>query len=87
MNKNFANSDTMICAEDSQTLLDVDAELARFEVEERARLGLAAHPKQQWHDRVPSTFTASQRSHTTLLVSGLTMAHDLFMQSVLRGLG
>ncbi|TKS58732.1 MAG: 2-hydroxyglutaryl-CoA dehydratase [Nitrospira sp.] len=87
MNKNFANSDTMICAEDSQTLLDIDAELARFEVEERARLGLAAHPRQQWHDRVPRTFTASQRSHTTLLVSGLTMAHDLFMQSVLRGLG
>lgn len=87
MNENLANSGTMICAEDSQTLLDVDAELARFEVEERARLGLAAHQRHQWHDPVPSTFTEAQRPHTTLLLNGFTVAQDVFIQSALRGLG
>jgi predicted nucleotide-binding protein (sugar kinase/HSP70/actin superfamily) len=37
--------------------------------------------------RCPTTFTAKQRAHTTLLVSGLTMAHDLFIQAALRGIG
>ncbi|MGQ0695561.1 MAG: 2-hydroxyglutaryl-CoA dehydratase [Nitrospiraceae bacterium] len=87
MNENLANSHTIICAEDSQTLLDVDAELARFEVEERARLGLAAQQRPQWHDPVPSTFTDAQRPHTTLLLAGLTMAQDVFIQAALRGLG
>src|SRR5690606_10658637 len=41
----------------------------------------------QWHDPVPSLFTAKQREHTTIWVSGLTMAHDLFVQSSLRGIG
>ena len=66
---------------------EIERELSQFEAEERQRLGLPAATKRQWHDPVPSTFTASQRPHTTLLVSGLTMAHDLFIQSVLRGLG
>jgi len=87
MNKNLADSDRTISTEEPQTLLDIDAELARFEAEERTRLGLAAQQRSQWRDPVPSTFTASQRPHTTLLVSGLTMAHDLFIQAVLRGLG
>lgn len=40
-----------------------------------------------WFDEVPSTFTAQQRAHTTILHAGLTMAHDLFIQSAFRGLG
>jgi predicted nucleotide-binding protein (sugar kinase/HSP70/actin superfamily) len=36
---------------------------------------------------VPRTFTRDQREHTTILVCGLTMAHDLFIQSALRGIG
>jgi predicted nucleotide-binding protein (sugar kinase/HSP70/actin superfamily) len=67
---------------------DLDAELARFEARERERLGLPAEDTTtHWHDAVPSTFTAAQRAHTTILVCGLTMAHDLFIQSALRGLG
>jgi predicted nucleotide-binding protein (sugar kinase/HSP70/actin superfamily) len=66
---------------------EFERDLAQFEAEERQRLGLPTVTMRQWHDPVPSTFTASQRPHTTLLVSGLTMAHDLFIQSVLRGLG
>ena len=36
---------------------------------------------------MPRTFTRDQREHTTILVSGLTMAHDLFIQAALRGIG
>src|SRR5690606_9914352 len=67
---------------------DIEAELAKFEAEERKRLGLpTTEESTHWHDPVPSTFTAAQRAHTTLLVCGLTMAHDLFIQSALRGIG
>jgi predicted nucleotide-binding protein (sugar kinase/HSP70/actin superfamily) len=66
----------------------IRAELEKFEAEERKRLGLPPTDAQrQWHDPVPSVFTAKQREHTTIWVSGLTMAHDLFVQSSLRGVG
>ncbi len=66
--------------------LDVDAELAKFEAEQMAALGLEPG-KEHWRDENPSTFTAKQRAHTTILISGLTMAHDLFLQGALRGIG
>jgi predicted nucleotide-binding protein (sugar kinase/HSP70/actin superfamily) len=66
--------------------LDIDGELARFEAEEKARLGLA-EGKEHWRDEVAQTFTGKQRSHTTILVSGLTMAHDYFVEGALAGLG
>ncbi len=69
------------------SLEEIEAELAKFEAAEAKRLGLEADAKDQWHDPVPSVFTASQRAHTTILVCGLTMAHDLFIQSALRGIG
>src|SRR6267154_2735862 len=65
----------------------IEAELKKFELEERKRLGLPTENAQQWFDAVPRTFTRDQREHTTILVSGLTMAHDLFMQAALRGIG
>jgi predicted nucleotide-binding protein (sugar kinase/HSP70/actin superfamily) len=69
------------------SLDDIEAELKKFEAEERKRLGLDAEQTDHWYDAVPSTFTAKQRAHTTVLVCGLTMAHDLFIQSALRGIG
>jgi len=64
------------------------AELAEFEAAQRAALGLGAEAKEAWRDdMVQPVFTASQRPHTTLLVSGLTMAHDYFVQGALRGIG
>jgi predicted nucleotide-binding protein (sugar kinase/HSP70/actin superfamily) len=70
------------------TSLDaIEAELKKFEVEERKRLGLPVEDAKHWFDAVPREFTADQRAHTTILVSGLTMAHDLFIQSALRGIG
>src|SRR4029079_8053519 len=65
----------------------IEAELKQFENEERKRLGLPVDSAKQWFDEVPRTFTREQREHTTILVSGLTMAHDLFIQSALRGIG
>lgn len=65
---------------------DMAEELARFEATERKRLGLD-EKSEQWTDPLPSTFTKAQRAHTTLLVAGLTMAHDLFIQHSLRGIG
>jgi predicted nucleotide-binding protein (sugar kinase/HSP70/actin superfamily) len=65
---------------------DIDAELKAFEVEQMAALGLEPG-KEHWRDDNPTTFTGKQRSHTTLLISGLTMAHDLFLQGALRGIG
>ncbi|MEO6771646.1 MAG: 2-hydroxyglutaryl-CoA dehydratase [Kofleriaceae bacterium] len=65
----------------------IEVELKKFETEERKRLGLPVETAQHWFDAVPREFTREQREHTTILVSGLTMAHDLFIQAALRGIG
>jgi predicted nucleotide-binding protein (sugar kinase/HSP70/actin superfamily) len=68
------------------TDLDIDAELARFEAEERARLGLGK--KAQWVDQMTNAqFKKSERPHTTILVGGLTLAHDYLVEGALSGLG
>jgi len=72
---------------DSMSIDAIEAELKNFEIEERKRLGLPTENAKQWFDAVPREFTRDQREHTTILVSGLTMAHDLFIQSALRGIG
>src|SRR4051812_2873106 len=66
--------------------LDVDAELKQFELEQMKQLGLEPG-KEHWRDDNPTRFMASQRAHTTILISGLTMAHDFFLQGALRGIG
>jgi predicted nucleotide-binding protein (sugar kinase/HSP70/actin superfamily) len=66
--------------------LDIEQELARFEAEERAGLGLA-DAKPRWHDPVPRHFTAAHRATTTILCGGLTVAHDRLIASALAGLG
>ena len=72
---------------DSMSLEAIEAELQKFEIEERKRLGLPIEGSKHWFDEVPREFTREQRDHTTILVSGLTMAHDLFIQAALRGIG
>lgn len=66
--------------------LDIDAELARFEAEERRRLGLE-NPRRHWHDPLPRRFVAEQRARTTILCGGLTLAHDRLIAGALSGLG
>ncbi len=65
---------------------DLDAELKKFEDEQREVLGLKAAPE-QWRDDNPQRFTKGQRHHTTVLVGGLTMAHDYLITGALGGLG
>jgi predicted nucleotide-binding protein (sugar kinase/HSP70/actin superfamily) len=72
---------------DDMSLEAIEAELKKFEIEERKRLGLPVENAKHWFDEVPRKFTADQREHTTILVCGLTMAHDLFIQAALRGIG
>ena len=67
--------------------IDMEQELARFEAEERARLSLPVETRDQWIEPMPNTFTKAQREHTTVLFAGLTIAHDMLIQSTLSGLG
>ncbi|MEM9068666.1 MAG: 2-hydroxyglutaryl-CoA dehydratase [Myxococcota bacterium] len=68
--------------------MDIDAELAAFEAEERKRLGLDDAPTEHWTDGMTTPhFTASQRAKTTILLGGLTMAHDYLIEGALRGVG
>ena len=66
--------------------VDIEAELKKFEQEQMTALGLE-QGKEHWRDDNPTNFTGDQRAHTTVLISGLTMAHDLFVQGALRGIG
>ncbi len=64
----------------------LEEELARYAEEESKKLGLN---REHWVEPIAdaSSFKAKDRPHTTLLVSGLTMAHDTFVAAGLRGLG
>lgn len=66
---------------------DLEAKLGEFESAERNRLGLKSEQTSHWNDPVPGGFTRKQREHTTILVCGLTMAHDHFIQAALGGIG
>ena len=67
--------------------IDIDAELKRFEEEERKRLGLDTQTEQWIEDMVGLGFTQSQRSKITLLIGGLTLAHDYLIEGGLKGIG
>ena len=66
---------------------DMDAELARFEQEERGKLGLKIDTDHWFDPMVNPQFTKSERPNTTLLVSGLTAAHDYLVKGALTGIG
>ncbi len=66
--------------------LDLDAELKKFEDEQRQLLGLDGK-RDHFFDANPQRFTKDQRAHTTILVGGLTMAHDYLITGALGGLG
>jgi predicted nucleotide-binding protein (sugar kinase/HSP70/actin superfamily) len=67
--------------------IDIEKELAEFEAQERARLGLD-DDREQWTDSmVDAFFSAKERPTTTILNGGLTMAHDEFVAAALKGIG
>ncbi len=65
---------------------DIEQELAQYAQEQAKSLGLA---REQWVEPVHSNseFKAGDRPHTTLLISGLTLAHDQLVAAALGGLG
>ncbi len=71
----------------SLPVLDIDAELRRFEEEERKRLGLDTKTEQWLEEMANLTFTKSEKAHITLLIGGLTMAHDYLIEGGLKGVG
>lgn len=62
----------------------IEQELAEFAAEEAKRLGLH---REQYTEKVHRTFTASQRPHTTLWISGLSLAADELAAASLSGIG
>jgi predicted nucleotide-binding protein (sugar kinase/HSP70/actin superfamily) len=68
-------------------VIDIEAELKAFEEEERKRLGLDKQQDQWIEDMAGLSFTKKEKEHITVLVSGLTVAHDTFVEATLKGLG
>lgn len=67
--------------------VDIEAELRAFEESERQRLGIKAE-RRQWADNMlRPKMTKKERSHVTLLISGLTAAQDFLVEGALQGLG
>ncbi|MEL6349686.1 MAG: 2-hydroxyglutaryl-CoA dehydratase [Myxococcota bacterium] len=62
----------------------LEKELAAYAEAQANQLGLG---RAQYTEQVHNTFTGSQRPHTTMLVSGLTLAHDELIIHALRSIG
>src|SRR5688500_6397113 len=67
-------------------MLDIDAELKAFEDAEREKLGLEIE-KRWLEDMANLQFTKSEKSKITLLIGGLTMAHDYLVSGAFTSLG
>ncbi len=65
----------------------IEEELKIFEAEERKRLGIEEKRPDHWRDENPQNFSRDQRDSTTILLGGLTMAHDILISSAFKGLG
>lgn len=71
----------------SLPVIDIDAELKKFEDEERKRLGLDGVTDQWIEEMANASFTKKERAKITMLVGGLTMAHDYLVEAALSGVG
>jgi predicted nucleotide-binding protein (sugar kinase/HSP70/actin superfamily) len=68
-------------------IFDMDAEMTKFEEEERKRLGLDTKTEHWIEDMANLSFTKKEKATLTLLIGGLTLAHDYFVEAALRGIG
>lgn len=69
-----------------QAPIDIEAELRAFEATERQRLGL--EETEHWVEEMANlTFTKSERSKITMLIGGLTVAHDYIVSGGLKNAG
>ncbi len=71
----------------SLPIVDMDAELKSFEEQERKRLGLDEKTEHWIEDMAGLTFTKKEKAKITMLVGGLTVAQDYFVEAGLRGVG
>lgn len=69
------------------TLEAIERDMQAFEAAERRKLGLVDEPLRQWRDPNPQEFRRCDRSSTTILTGGLTLAHDVLIQQALSALG
>ena len=65
----------------------IDEHLEAYEAAERERLGIRDGRKQWVDEMLDLPFTAKERPHVTLLISGLTKAQDFLVEGALRGVG
>jgi hypothetical protein len=65
----------------------IEAELRAFEEAERERLGVRKERKQWADNMLKPTVKKSERDEITILVTGLTQAHDFLVEGALRGQG
>jgi predicted nucleotide-binding protein (sugar kinase/HSP70/actin superfamily) len=81
--------DGALAAANGDIDIDIDAELRKLDEEAAGANGRrGAAPTDHWYDQMVSPqFNKSQRESTTLLVSGLTAAHDYLVKAALTGLG
>src|SRR5258708_10100344 len=84
---NSTQNDHGLKAKTKLPLIDIDAELKKFEDEERKRLGLDKKTDQWVEDMAGLTFTKREKATITLLVGGLTLAHDFLVERGLKGVG
>lgn len=82
MSDDNAQNEFELTPEEEARLAD---ELSVFEQEQAKAIGL--DERSQYVENVQQEFWASQRPHTTVLVSGLSMAHDHLAAAALAGIG
>jgi predicted nucleotide-binding protein (sugar kinase/HSP70/actin superfamily) len=81
-------NDVMITKKNKLPLVDVESELRAFEEAEKKRLGITDEVIDHWvEDMAGLSFTKREKSGITMLVGGLTMAHDYFVEAGLKGVG
>lgn len=73
--------------ENLEDQLSLEDKLLSFQKDQEKALGLDQENKNHWFDPVPRQFLAKDKSATTLLFGGLTMAHDYLVEGALQGLG
>jgi predicted nucleotide-binding protein (sugar kinase/HSP70/actin superfamily) len=71
--------------ENPENQISLEEKLLSFQKEQEKELGL--ENRNQWFDPVPRQFLAKDKSSTTILFGGLTMAHDYLVEGALHGLG
>jgi predicted nucleotide-binding protein (sugar kinase/HSP70/actin superfamily) len=91
--KTMSNQTTTVTAAAKKKLpiagqaMDLDAEIAAFEAQERTRLGLDKKVEHWVEDMVGLGFKKSERAKVTLLIGGLTLAQDYLIEGGLKGIG